>query len=451
MLRLTPFALIALTLMLSSGAQADGPRPGESAALRAKIRAQVDRELTEHWYPAALDREHGGFHENFARDWSPRPDADKFSVYQARMTWTAATYALANPERRDEFMGYTRWGVDCLDMALRDREGGGFHWMVGLDGQVDPRLGTEKHVYGTAFILYAASQAYEATHDAKALAVARDAYNWLEAHAHDSKDGGYFEAVTRDGKAITTWDAAKPQAARVDRLGVYYGFKTMNSHIHLLEAVAEFFKVEPTPPVRARLEELLSIVRDKIAVAPGALNLYLTADWHATPAHDSFGHDVETAYLLVEAAEVLGRPDDPLTWRVARSLVDHALDWGWDPTNGGFFEKGDVFNGKPYDTSKVWWTQAEGLNALLVLHLKYGHETDRYWSAFRREWDFVDHHLLDPVHGGWFLVTDAAGTTVGIDSKATPWKVNYHTTRAMLNVARMLGTLEPPAEPVKGP
>lgn len=442
-------ALIAA--LVAPSAMADGPRPGEAAALRAKIRGQVDRELAEHWYPAALDREHGGFRQNFARDWSPRPDSDKFSVFQARMTWTAAAYALATPDRRDEYLGYARWGVDCLDRTLRDGEQGGFHWSVGLDGRVDARSGGEKHVYGTAFILYAASKAYEATRDPRALAVARDAYAWLEAHAHDPKHGGYFEATTRAGVPIKAWDPARPLSARVDRLGIYYGFKTMNSHIHLLEGVAEFYRVAPTPAVRARLEELLAVVRDRIAAAPGALNLYLSADWRAAPAHDSFGHDVETAYLLIEAAEALGRADDDATWRVARSLIDHALDWGWDARDGGFYDKGDVFNGKPYDTTKVWWAQAEGMNALLLMHLKYGRETDRYWEAFRLQWDFIDRHLIDPVHGGWYWDTDAAGTKVGVDSKATPWKANYHTGRAMLNVARMLGEVEKESAPVKGP
>ena len=419
--------------------------------LRAKILDGISRELTEHWYPAAIDREHGGFHQNMARDWLLKPDSDKFIVYQARMTWTASAFALESPDRRDEFVGYARWGVECLDKILRDRQFGGFHWSVGLDGRVDPKLGTEKHVYGTAFVLYAASKAYEATHDPRALQVARDAFDWLETKAHDPKDGGYFEALTREGVPITAWDPTRPVSQRTDRIGIYYGFKTMNSHIHLLEAVAEFYRVEPTQPVRVRLEELLAIVRDKIAASPGALNLYLSANWRPAPAHDSFGHDVETAYLLIEASEALGRPNDPATWTVARSLIDHALDWGWDGANGGFYDKGDVFNGKPHDTTKVWWTQAEGLNALLVFHHKYGRETDRYWDAFRLQWEFIDRHLIDPVHGGWFYETSIDGTLIGDGSKASPWKVNYHTGRAMLNVAKLLGEIDKAPNPVKAP
>ena len=236
---------------------------------------------------------------------------------------------------------------------------------------------------------------------------------------------------------------------RVDRVGVYHGFKSMNSHIHLLEAVAEFYRVEPTPAVRTRLAELLAIVRDRITAPPGALNLYLTRDWQATPAHDSFGHDVETAFLLIEAAEALGGPVDPKTAAVARSLVDHALDFGWDAEHGGFYDKGEVFNGKAFDLTKVWWTQAEGLNALLLMHQRHGAETDRYWEAFRRQWAFIAAHLIDPDHGGWFYETTRDGKRLGDGAKASPWKANYHTSRAMLRVSRMLGAMADPT--VKAP
>ena len=98
-------------------------------------------------------------------------------------------------------------------------------------------------------------------------------------------------------------------------------------------------------------------------------------------------------------------PDDAKTWRIARALVDHALDWGWDEEPGGFYDKGESFAGAAFDRKKVWWTAAEGLNALLLMHRKYGNRTDRYWNAFLKQWDFIEKHLLDPVHGGWYAET----------------------------------------------
>ena len=432
--------LLASALALLAG---NAPRGGLGAdddlkAIGRKADALVREELTKHWYPRAVDPA-GGFHESIARDWSVLPDDGRSLVYQARMVWTAAAFSRYSETDRAAFEGYARGGVAYLDRVMRDREFGGFHFALGPAGKVDPKLGTEKHVYGTSFVLYAASEAYEATHDPSALNVAREAFDWLERHAHDPERQGYFEALTREGKPITAWDENAPVSRRTDRLGVYYGFKTMNSHIHLLEAVAGFYRVEPTAAVRARLEELLAVVRDKIAAEPGCLNLYLTRDWQATPAHDSFGHDVETAYLLVEASEALGRPDDPATWRVAKRLVDHALEWGWDDEFGGFYDKGEAFGNPAFDRTKVWWTQAEGLNALALLHDKYGRETDRYRKALVKQWDFIEKHQLDPAHGGWYWETTREGKPRGETRQATPWKANYHTSRALMNVAKRLG------------
>ena len=190
--------------------------------------------------------------------------------------------------------------------------------------------------------------------------------------------------------------------------------------------------------MRERLRETHNLVRDRIAVEPGALNLYLTRDWRAIPAHDSFGHDVETAYLLVEAAEALNLADNPETWRVPRMLVDHALDWGWDDEHGGFYDKGESFNGEAFDRKKVWWTQAEGLNALLLMHEKYNRGTDRYGSAFLKQWDFIERHMIDPVYGGWYAETSRDGKLIGDGAKASQWKANYHTSRALMNVATTL-------------
>jgi cellobiose epimerase len=418
---------------------ATGPQDLESQRLGRKLDELVRTELTRHWYPRAVDWRRGGFHERLARDWSLQPDENVFLVYQSRMTWTAAAFAEYSRQDHQEFLRYARHGIEFLDQVMRDKEFGGFHWELDANGHLDRRRGDEKHVYGTAFVVYAAAKVREVAGDDLALKVARDAFDWLEQHAHDIKHGGYFEAIRRDGTPILSWDPDAPLFRRLDRVGVYYGFKSMNVHIHMMEALTELAKVDGRPLVKERLREIFLIVRDRIAVEPGALNLYLTRDWRAIPAHDSFGHDIETAFLLVEAAAALGMPDDPKAWGIARLLVDHALEWGWDEEHGGFYDKGESFGGEAFDQKKVWWTEAEGLNALLLMHQKYGARTDRYWKAFLKQWDFIEKHLLDPIHGGWFSETTRDGKLLGDGSKANPWKANYHTSRALMNVARTLG------------
>jgi len=166
------------------------PQEPESELLRRKIDELLRTELTRHWYPGAVEGRRGGFHQNLARDWSLRPDQNVFLVYQARMTWTAAAFAQYSQPDHDEFVRYAHHGIEFLDRVMRDKDFGGFHWVLDPEGRVDLRQGDEKHVYGTAFAAYAASKVRELTGDELSLKVARDAFDWLELHAHDAQYGG---------------------------------------------------------------------------------------------------------------------------------------------------------------------------------------------------------------------------------------------------------------------
>ena len=169
--RLLRLLVLALVLVASSSVLAQEGVPGGYVVgdTSTLLRVMLREDLIAHWYPRALDKEHGGFHQNFARDWSPRPDESKFLVYQARMTWTAAAYAEFDKDRRDEYLGYARHGLAFLDTVMRDKEHGGFHWILDAKGRVDPRLGDDKHVYGISFVIYAASKVREVAGDELAL------------------------------------------------------------------------------------------------------------------------------------------------------------------------------------------------------------------------------------------------------------------------------------------
>jgi mannobiose 2-epimerase len=165
--------------------------------------------------------------------------------------------------------------------------------------------------------------------------------------------------------------------------------------------------------------------------------LFFTPQWQALPDHDSFGHDVETAFLLVEAAAALGRPEDARTWALARRIVDHALQFGWDTRHGGFYDAGGVF-GPIFNREKIWWVQAEGMNALLLMDGKFGGETSRYWEAFIGQWQFIQRHQIDARHGGWFSEVSENGEALPGRVKSDGWTEGYHQGRALLTVSAAL-------------
>jgi mannobiose 2-epimerase len=402
-----------------------------------RLAGQIDTHFRQgvlaKWFPACVDNERGGFSPDFTEDWKRAPGNDKFLVFQGRMTWVSAQVAMRYPDLSAQYAGYARHGVKLLNDVMWDKEHGGLFWGLDGTGAITPRFGEEKHVYGISFGIYGAAAAYEATKDPAALDLAKRTFAWLDAKAHDNANGGYYEALSRTGQPLLTAPAGKQR----DGIGTPYGYKSMNAHIHLLEAFTELHRVWPDRQVEARLRELFLIVRDKIAVPPGCLNYYFTPDWRAVPEHDSFGHDIETTFLLLEAAEELKEPDDARTLAVARSLVDHALDYGWDEKRGGFYDKGSAF-GAAYGLDKVWWTQAEGLNALALLHTRFGGQTDRYWKAFLKQWAFIWTYQIDHTHGEWHDTVSAEGKPFPGRAKGQIWKAAYHNGRALMNVAEML-------------
>ena len=412
--------------------------------LASEIEATLHRDVLDVWFPRSLDNQNGGFYSAFSREWQRQPSEGKFSVFQGRMTWISAQVAMRRPELKDRFLPIAEHGVDFLSNVLWDKKFGGFFWGLDDHGQVSAAFGERKELYGVSFALYGAAAAYQATRDPRALKLAQDQFRWMEAHAHDDKNGGYFELVTRDGKPVEA-EPIDPVNQRRPNNGFPPGYKSMNTHIHLLESISQLYEVWKDEAVRRRLEEMLSIVRDRICVEPGVMNLYFTNDWRPIPDHDSYGHDVETAYLMLEAEDVLGVPHDPRTERMARMLVDHALAYGWDGKLGGFYDHGTTF-GEVEDKRKVWWVEMEGLNALLLMHEEYGRQTDLYFKAFEQQWSFIKNYQVDPEFRGIY-------PTVGDDSialeknKGQNWKAAYHDGRALLNVSERLRRLA--GEPVK--
>jgi mannobiose 2-epimerase len=293
-------------------------------------------------------------------------------------------------------------------------------------------------MYGESFGIYGAAAAYQATHDPKALTLAQSAFRWIDGHAHDSKNGGYFEWLTREGKVVER-DPGAVTVKTVPVGGFLIGYKSMNTHIHLLEALSQLYEVWKDDTLRQRLEEMLAIVRDKICVQPGVMNLFFTNDWRPIPDHDSYGHDVETAYLMLEAEDVLGHGHDPRTEQMAKMLVDHALAYGWDENLGGFYGEGTTL-GKPEDVRKEWWVEMEGLNSLLLMHEKYGRETDVYFKAFQKQWQFIKNYQVDSEFHGVYQMVGPDGVAAP-GGKGEIWKAAYHDGRALLNVSERLRRL----------
>jgi cellobiose epimerase len=409
---------------------ASRPAKAEYLRLADEMEANLKTHILDKFFPAAADEGGLGFHENFGLDWKRQPGQNKSIVYQSRLTWTSAQAARRFPAKSDLYLAMTRRGMACLAEKMWDKQGGGFFWIVSPGS---PPTNAMKQMYGHAFGIYALAASYQATQDQAALDLAKKAFQWMEDHAHDRDQLGYFENVGPDGKP------ASPSQGNA--VGAAAGQKSMNSSIHILEAFTALYQVWPDPLVKTRLQEMLDICRTRFYSDPGYLIQFMSADWKRTTSPDSFGHDVEAGFLMIEAAEALGQGNDARYWTAARRLLDHALQYGWDNDRGGLYDAGALnaegaITGN-LRTEKIWWVEAEQLNALLLQHERFGRETNRYWDAFVKQWDWIRKYQVDPVNGGWWPTVEADGTPVS-RAKANMWTECYHQGRAMLVVSERL-------------
>ena len=435
--------MLAAALLAQAPATPTAPTRADLLRIAGEAEADLMRHVVGPRYPRSVDREYGGFHANYARDWTPRPDDLRFIVYQARATWLPAEIALLRPALREEHLAYVRHGVVHLEKVFWDREHGGFHdWLRG-DGSFDAERGQVKTAYGQAFAVYALATAHRATGDATALDLAKRGFHWIEDHYRDEPRPGYLGAVARDGRRLPfDPDDVKPPLVAIGHPAAY---KAMNPHIHLLEAYTELLRAWPDPLVRRRTLELLVFVRDWLFVEPGVLHLQLTPEGRPVPGPDSFGHDVETAFLMLEAEEALGSGHDPKTLRAARLLVDHSLAWGF-AENGQLYGEGQAF-GRPHDRSVQWWAQYEAVNAFAML-AEMNPEVPRYWEAFVKGWAWTRQNLLDSEWSGVYQGVDGQGTV--IREKSHHWFAGYHTGRALLRISdRLRRMAERPNTPAR--
>lgn len=391
------------------------------------------------WYPRCLDQAHGGFFENFSEDWTRKPDESKFLVYQARQTWTPAAVILHYPQKKNLFAGYVQHGVRFLADKMWDNQHGGFYDHTDATGRPVLHNMPWKQLYSFVFGMYAAATAYAATKERRALELACDAFRWLDRHAHDPDQGGYFEHFTREGEPVAREVPAQPLGRGLPVIG-QVGHKSMNAHIHTLEALIALRLVWDDPLLKQRLHEMFEIVRDKIVRPGGHLNMFCARDFTPRDERSSFGHELETAYLLMEAAAALGQPRDEATRRKARELVEHALRWGWDDAHGGFYDEGPPADAAT-KTEKVWWVQPEGMNGLLTVaeFADTGPPRQRYLKYFARTWTFFRDHMLDHHYGDCYDTVHPDGTPIPERRhKATPWKASYHLTRGLLFAVQRL-------------
>ena len=402
------------------------------------------------FYPISIDTVYGGYFSDLNYKWQLSGKQYKMIVTQARHIWSNSNAALFYPDKKP-YLKVASHGVDFLKNFMWDKKYGGFYNLVDRKGNPVSEFGGKepiKQIYGNAFAIYGLSAYYKASGDTTALNLAIEAFNWIEKHSYDPKYGGYFQFVSREGVPFPNGFKGTPP-------------KDQNSMIHIMEAFTELFSVWPNDLLRQRLNSLLLLIRDTVIGNKGYMTLFFKSDW--TPVsyrdsieiakrmnyefdHISFGHDVETAYLMLETSKSLGLTNDTTTLKVAKQLDDYALTYGWDTVNGGIYDAGYIFKGetgvKIVRKTKEWWCHIEALNSFLMMYELFPNDKMNYYEKFCIEWNYIKTYLVDHKYGGWYW--DGLDTTPNskFAPKSSIWKCNYHTSRGLINSIKRLSSLK---------
>lgn len=422
--------------------------------LLASLSRQLDENMLRKWYPLVVDKECGGYFTNLTCDWRLSPGQEKMIVSQARHLWTTSKAASFLSDG-SPYEQYARHGLRFMKERMWDGTHGGFFQIRSREGGYSEYggWGDEKRTYGNAFAIHGLASLYGLTGEPAALHLAREAFHWVEDHAYDPLYGGYFQFLTREGKPFDQTNGNATKAG--DRLEC--GYKDQNSSIHLLEAYTELYRVWKNPVLMKQLTALLHLIRDTMVTEKGYLRLFFKRDWTpvsvehtsgkpCTPGcaldHVSFGHDYETAFLLLEASHVLGTENDARTLLVAKRMLEHSIMNGWDQEHGGFFDGGHYADDSNRCTIvrnvKTWWAQAEALNTLLVFSHLFP-DDKCYRELFQQQWEYIDTYLFDHRLGDWYEGGLDQEPHMSIGPKSHMWKCTYHTGRALMNCIALLG------------
>ncbi|MBS2211951.1 AGE family epimerase/isomerase [Carboxylicivirga mesophila] len=382
-----------------------------------RIKAEMQEELKQmlgFWEANAIDEANGGFIGEMDSEGKVIDNAEKGAVLNARLLWTFS--AAYNFTRQAEYLKLAQRAYDYLINKFWDAENGGLFWSLNANGTVH---NSRKQAYAQGFGIYGFSEYFKASGHQKSLDYAIRLFELLEAHFHDSKFGGYIEALAINWQPLKDMRLSEKDANEP---------KSMNTHLHIIEPYTNLYRVWPDVGLKEKIRDLIAVFSDKIVdKASSHFKLFFEMDWTVKSTIVSYGHDIEGAWLLTEAAHII---EDIHLLRqmtaLAVKMVDVTMVEGFD-TDGSIFYERDA---QHLDTDKHWWPQAEGMVGLLDAY-QHTHNT-KYLSALEKIWRFIQKHQLDRAKGEWYWKVSQEGVPDRSLPKVGFWKCPYHNSRALM-------------------
>ena len=386
--------------------------------MREEIQNHLVKDIIPFWKDLR-DDENGGYYGWVGYDLKVDKKAVKGCILNSRILWF---FSNAYTMLKDEsLLKEADHAFAFLKERCADRENGGIFWSIRYDGTPED---TTKHTYNQAFAIYALSSYYEASGKQEALDMAKELFRIIETKCTD--EIGYKEAFDKAFHEI--------ENDKLSENGVIAA-KTMNTLLHVFEAYTELYRVAKLPEVGEKLHWIMETFAHKV-YNPELHRQEVFFDENMKSIIDlhSYGHDIETAWLIDRGVEVLGDPAmeallSPITRDLTAQIYKVAFD-GHSLANE--CERGVV------NTHRIWWVQAE-----TVIGFLNGYQKDpsrkEYLQAAESEWQFIKDHVIDKRAGSeWYWEVDEDGKPCPNRPIVEPWKCPYHNGRMCMEVMKRL-------------
>lgn len=390
------------------------------------LESQVRNELTDNILPfwtSRMIRPDGALYGRIDGSGKLDTSAPIGAIMTARVLWTYSSAARVLED--EKYLETAKAMYKLIAEQFVDKKYGGIYWA--LTPSFKP-LDTKKQIYAIAFAIYGLAEYYRACGDEDALELAKSLFYSIEQHSFDNQKNGYFEAFTRDWAEIGDMRLSDKDANEC---------KTMNTHLHVLEAYTLLYRVWKDDTLHTQLRGLIKIFTDTIVGADGHLRLFFDDDWNCAYDIQSYGHDIEASWLLYEAAEVLGDEDVIEEVKGLVPKIVSAASEGFDPKGGMIYEHTPSLS--ETDCDRHWWVQAESVVGYFNLW-QLSSESEYLENALMC-WDFIKEHLIDKEGGEWFWSIRKDGSVNRDDDKAGFWKCPYHNGRMCMEIIERYKTL----------
>ncbi len=392
--------------------------------LRRFAKVELERNILPFWKKNMIDEKQGGFLGEIDFYMQVKEGAPKGLILNARLLWTfSAVYTYTKSQ---EDLNLARRAYNYISQYFYDSVYGGYFWSVKGDGRSHE---TKNQIYALAFTIYGFTEYYKITHEPDALAKAIAIFNAIEHHAYDITNKGYIDAFARDWSEM---DDIRLSAGDMNSK------KTMNTHLHIIEAYANLYMVWKDKCLKKQLEELVRLFLDIIISSDDYhLNLFFNENWEKESSVISYGHDIEAGWLIHESALIQGSQKliDEVE-AIVPKITDAALQ-GFS-TIGGLIHENDR-EGKHFDPQIEWWPQAEAMVGLINAYQIT--KAEKYIDYAIRIGRFIQDYLVDKVNGEWYYRVDSTGKPIDTYVKAGFWKCPYHNSRACLEILKRIEEL----------